>query len=175
MAHPENSDAVSRARSCCNTCLLVLGDAKDPSDNIGRISKDCGYVVATPEGWPECSKCRRTIGRSTITVGSHSGEFLLQNRVDDAAVQHSAVIAATASVPHDPEEFVIEGLFVAQHVGYELEFTEIATVGGHRIQEEPEQLTSGTNEVCPATPNSSIFWRGAIPKGLKSPQSITLY
>jgi len=35
------------------TCVLVLGGADDLSDNIKRLSKDCGYVVVTPKRWPE--------------------------------------------------------------------------------------------------------------------------
>jgi len=34
-------------------CLLVLGGAHDLTDNIRRLSNDCGYVVVTPKGWPE--------------------------------------------------------------------------------------------------------------------------
>jgi hypothetical protein len=35
------------------TVYLVLGGAHDLSDNIKRLSKDCGYFVVTPKGWPE--------------------------------------------------------------------------------------------------------------------------
>ena len=35
------------------TCVLVLGGAHDLTDNIKRLSEDCGYAVATPKGWPE--------------------------------------------------------------------------------------------------------------------------
>jgi len=35
------------------TVYLVLGGAHDLSDNIKRLSKDCGYIVVTPKGYPE--------------------------------------------------------------------------------------------------------------------------
>jgi hypothetical protein len=35
------------------TVYLVLGGAHDLSDNIKRLSKDCGYIVVTPKGYSE--------------------------------------------------------------------------------------------------------------------------
>jgi hypothetical protein len=35
------------------TVYLMLGGAHDLSDNIERLSEDCGNVVVTPKGWPE--------------------------------------------------------------------------------------------------------------------------
>lgn len=35
------------------TVVLVLGGAHDLTDNIRRLTKDCGYTIITPKGFPE--------------------------------------------------------------------------------------------------------------------------
>jgi hypothetical protein len=34
------------------TVVLVLGGGHDLSDNIKRLTKDCGYTIVTPKGYP---------------------------------------------------------------------------------------------------------------------------